>query len=378
MFTIEELLAPVSDTRPCGEDLAFSHEFDAIVHARKADDPSIEQGAWVTSLKQADWKFVASSCMSLIKTRSKDLRLAVWLAEAGAKTSGFRALGDALLVTAALSERYWDALFPLPDEDGFEQRIGNLCWIAARAPHLVREIALTEGADSAFSINDFDSARARAPNEGEGLDMDGARKRTSRSFYQALQDDSAHCLAAIAELERVTDARLGTDGPGFSAAKSALQDVMHLIAPFARAAGVAQTAEVVEMAESAEMAAAAEAEKSAEAAEAAEAAGMVNMAISVNAAAGNAKAAPVVAAPQAEASFAGASGALQSRAQALAQLRAVAEFFRRTEPHSPVAYLAEKAANWGEQPLHVWLRGVVKDPSVLAQIEEMLGVPAPS
>ena len=56
--------------------------------------------------------------------------------------------------------------------------------------------------------------------------------------------------------------------------------------------------------------------------------------------------------------------------------RAVAEFFRRTEPHSPVAYLADKAAMWGEQPLHVWLRGVVKDDAVCAQLEEMLGVTA--
>ena len=30
----------------------------------------------------------------------------------------------------------------------------------------------------------------------------------------------------------------------------------------------------------------------------------------------------------------------------------VAHFFRRTEPHSPVAYLAEKAVKWGEMPLH--------------------------
>jgi type VI secretion system protein ImpA len=72
----------------------------------------------------------------------------------------------------------------------------------------------------------------------------------------------------------------------------------------------------------------------------------------------------------------GAGAPLQTRTQALAQLRAVAEFFRRTEPHSPVAYLADKAANWGEQPLHVWLRGVVKDPAVFAQLEEMLGVQA--
>ena len=37
------------------------------------------------------------------------------------------------------------------------------------------------------------------------------------------------------------------------------------------------------------------------------------------------------------------AGPLQTRAQALHQLRTVADFFRRTEPHSPVAYLADKA-----------------------------------
>jgi type VI secretion system protein ImpA len=331
MFTIDEFLAPVSDDHPCGEDLAFSSELDAIAKARQADDPSIEQGAWVTTLKEADWKFVATGCTKLIKTRSKDLRLAVWLAEASAKTSGFRGLGDSLLVVAALCERYWDHLYPLPDEGGFEQRIGNLCWIAGRAPQLAREIALTEGAGTAYSMNDFDSARSRPAGAEEGPDLDAARRRTSRGFYQTLLDDSSHCVAAIAELERVTDDRLGADGPGFTAAKAALQDVIHFVTPFAREAGVGVK--------------------------------------------GDAEAAPAAATSQAaQGVVVAASGPLQTRAQALAQLRMVAEFFRRTEPHSPVAYLADKAANWGEQPLHVWLRGVVKDQVVFAQLEEMLGV----
>ena len=45
------------------------------------------------------------------------------------------------------------------------------------------------------------------------------------------------------------------------------------------------------------------------------------------------------------------------------------EFFRRTEPHSPVAYLADKAASWGEMPLHVWLKRVIKDETILSQVE---------
>ncbi|HEC0958219.1 TPA: type VI secretion system protein TssA, partial [Klebsiella pneumoniae] len=70
----------------------------------------------------------------------------------------------------------------------------------------------------------------------------------------------------------------------------------------------------------------------------------------------------------------GPAGAPGSRKEALQQLRQVAEFFRRTEPHSPVAYLAEKAARWGEMPLHVWLKRVIKDHGTLEQMEEMLDV----
>ena len=55
----------------------------------------------------------------------------------------------------------------------------------------------------------------------------------------------------------------------------------------------------------------------------------------------------------------------------------MAAFFRATEPHSPVAYLAERAAQWGDMPLHTWLRTVVKDQTVLSTMEELLGVPPP-
>ena len=70
----------------------------------------------------------------------------------------------------------------------------------------------------------------------------------------------------------------------------------------------------------------------------------------------------------------GPPGAIQNRAQAVAQLRTVAQFFRRTEPHSPVSYFADKAADAAEQDLHSWLRSVIKDPASMEHIEELLGV----
>jgi type VI secretion system protein ImpA len=327
MLEIEQLLAPVGAAAPCGEDIAFSADMDAIAAARQADDPSIEQGAWVTTLKEADWKFVASRCAQLIEKRSKDLQLAVWLAEALAKTAGVRGLADGLLVVAALCERYWDRVYPLPDEGGFEQRIGNLCWIGARAPQLILEMAVTEGS-IAFSLRDIEAARARG---GDGLaDIDAARRRSSRAFYQKLMRDCDHCAAAIGDLERVVDERLGADGPGFTQAKSALQELVHFVTPMAREGGATPDTAAAHQATVASGAAA--------------------------------TGTPI------------ASGPIQTRAQALAQLRAVAAFFRSTEPHSPVAYLADKAAHWGEQPLHVWLRAVVKDDASFAHLEELLGI----
>lgn len=323
MLNLERLLAPIDAGRPCGEDLAFSSEIDAIARARQADDPSIEQGAWVTELKEADWKFVAKQCTQLIESRSKDLQLAVWLAEAGAKTGGLRGLGDSLQLLAQLCERWWEMLHPLPEDGGYEQRIGNLAWVAARVATWLRDVALTEGQE-AYALRDVEAARLQG---GDALArLETAKKRGSAAFYVGLMRDCAHCAEALERLERGVDERLGADGPSFSAARSALEDLQLFLKPLTAppAAGASVPG-------------------------------------GVQPAAGSA---PVAA----------AEGPLYSRAQALAQLRAVAEFFRRTEPHSPVAYLADKAAHWGEQPLHVWLRGLVKDEAAVAHIEEMLGV----
>jgi type VI secretion system protein ImpA len=341
MLNLERLLAPVSSERPCGEDLVFSSEIDAIVRARQADDPSLEQGAWVAELKEADWKFVARQCAQLIEKRSKDLQLAVWLAEAEAKTSGVRGLADSLLLVASLCERWWDGLYPLPDEDGPERRIGNLAWLASRIAPLLREVALTDG-QPGYALRDFDVARMHGGEELTKLET--ARSRSSPTFYETLMRDCEHCAGALERIEHSVDERLGVDGPSFSAAKSGLQSLVLFVKPMLKAGG-------------------APADKGQAAA------GAPAMAPAGAGGAGTGAAAPAMAA---------AAGPPQSRTQALAQLREVAEFFRRTEPHSPVAYLAEKAAHWGEQPLHVWLRSVVKDDASFAHIEEMLGVAPPS
>jgi type VI secretion system protein ImpA len=94
----------------------------------------------------------------------------------------------------------------------------------------------------------------------------------------------------------------------------------------------------------------------------------------------------IVETPTAGAEVAGAAGATatvgafssgidpRDRSEALRRLAAVAEFFRKTEPHSPISYLVQRAARWGEMPLEEWLREVIKDDVVLGGVRETLGI----
>jgi type VI secretion system protein ImpA len=68
-----------------------------------------------------------------------------------------------------------------------------------------------------------------------------------------------------------------------------------------------------------------------------------------------------------------ASGAIQNRQDALKRLSDIADFFRKTEPHSPISYLVQRAVKWGNMPLENWLQDVIKDETVIFQIRQTLG-----
>src|SRR5690606_6217503 len=124
-----ELLAPISEDAPCGEDMAFSLEYDRIQEARRGDDPTLDQGEWVTDLKVADWAAVHRDTTTLLTGRTKDLQLAVWFAEASVRLHGFSGLARGYRVVAGLCEQYWGDMYPQDRDDEHEQRIGNFSWL---------------------------------------------------------------------------------------------------------------------------------------------------------------------------------------------------------------------------------------------------------
>lgn len=137
---LTELLTPISEASPCGDDLLFSAEFDAIQHARKFDDPSLDQGEWITDIKEADWGFVVEQASALLRERTKDLRLAVWLTEALAIEDGIGGLTQGYTLLTSLCRQFWDHVHPLPDGDDAEYRLGNVAWLAGRTVDLLRAV----------------------------------------------------------------------------------------------------------------------------------------------------------------------------------------------------------------------------------------------
>ncbi|MDR1075798.1 MAG: type VI secretion system protein TssA [Xanthomonadaceae bacterium] len=347
MVELDDLLVLISPERPCGDDLSFSLEYDRIQDARRSDDPTLEQGEWVTDLKSADWPAVLQQSSQLLKERSKDLQLGVWFAEAAARTYGFRGLALGYRLVAGLCDQYWDTLYPTAEDGDYEQRIGNFSWLLTHSIDWMKEIPLTQGQHGGFGYLHFETARRRQKNPDEqaaandGLPslevLENARRTTSHDFYRELIDALLDCQQALQSLETAVDLRLGVDGPSFSAAREQLPFLANLVQRSARDAGMFLQDDGEAIGDD----------------------GDTDIT------------GPVSGDPQESGS---GNGPLNSRREALLQLRRVAEFFRRTEPHSPVAYLADKAARWGEMPLHEWLRRVIKDDNILTQLQELLDV----
>lgn len=344
------LVHPISPDQPSGVDLSLSPEFDAIAELRREDDATLAQGEWVTTLKVADWPGAAALCERLLRERTQDLRVAGWWAEARARTQGLGGLADGLALCAALLREQWDTVHPQAEGGDLDERVGALNWLLTRVATLAQQAPLLTLNRRAVTLLDVDIARQRqregtAPPEGQpALEaIQRAMAQAGTSAFEALVHAAQAAQAGLQALQQEADARFGEEGPAFSAAHKALEAAAESLHRLGRDSGLGAT-------------------KPGPAAPAG-GAGVDH---------GEGAATSPAAAQQAM------PGVLQSRAQALQQLRDVAAYFRRTEPHSPVAYLAEKAARWGELPLHAWLRQVLKDEGTLSRLDELLGLEPPS
>lgn len=112
---VEDLLASLGDSAPCGADLEYDTDFLALNEASQGK-PEQQFGDTVIAAQEPDWRVVLEQATGLAR-RTRDIRVAVLLARASARLQGVTAYASALSLIAGLLERHWDHVYPLLDAE---------------------------------------------------------------------------------------------------------------------------------------------------------------------------------------------------------------------------------------------------------------------
>ena len=112
-LSAKELIQPVSDDLPCGEDLGYDPAFQQM-EAMLQTKSEQEFGDTVIPGTGPDWKGVGKQAVDLLK-RTRDLRVLSYAAISQLHTDGLGAFRDALEALNACLEAFWENIYPQLD-----------------------------------------------------------------------------------------------------------------------------------------------------------------------------------------------------------------------------------------------------------------------
>jgi len=355
---VNELLAPIPGSDPAGSDASFSDQFDRIREARRADDPLLAQGEWKTELKVADWREAQSLSEDILLRTSKDLQAAVWLAEAAISRHGLEGARDGFALLAGLLETFWEGLYPRADDGDLEERASKLAWFATYGGRALQQMRLNDDPQAPLTLAGWIDSRevdnlGRQNAEAYQAALDEGRINGESYDSRMIATPEAMLLERLVEVQAardaftrfsaVSDGKLGRDAPNLVQIDDALKKIQQVYSKVATAKGIGGVAAVAD-----------------EGGDAPATGGGMG---TVAAGGGGGVALDL------------GGGSLASKEAALRALGEIAGFFRRTEPHSPVAYLLERAVLWANMPLEQFLAELIRDEGTLSSIRERVGLP---
>jgi type VI secretion system protein ImpA len=370
---LETLLKPISDENAVGQDLRyvlFDQKKGIYWHDRIRE--AHRENIYEDVPKLPDWPVVIELSTQALTSLTKDLQIAAWLSDALVKHNGhdrLAGLRDSLKLMRGLIEDYWDEVFPESDPDGddghFRARANIISAFDARMGLAIKAIPLTESISGfRYSFMDWEAARSfdvpdndrfdsfgsseidrfnmldgQAEREGKitGEDWSKAVNGTPYQFCKGRLDLIQECSEELTALGETIDLRFGREAPSLKELRRSLEDMTSLMKRLEREKRPPEVAAEIEGSLTTEDT------------------------YSLNGKTGG-SGLPAI------------SGTIQTRQEALRRLADIAEYFRLTEPHSPISYLVQRAIKWGNMPLDVWLEDVVKEESVLGQLRETLGI----
>jgi len=361
---IQSLLNPIDGDKPCGIDLRETSSSDyqtlkdarrtiaSLARARKFDNDSDGE-------VNNHWETIYNLAPEVIKTQSKDLEVAAWYAEASLKLYGYAGLRAAFSLNEGLVEHFFDDIYPLPDEDGIETRVYPLIGLngADGSGTLIlplKNSPLSEDYDKPFTYNlysrcleaekitDTEAKQQRLNEIGITIqEINNQVNASSTSYYLSLIEDLEAGLTHFNNMTGLLDTKCGlADSPPSSAIKKALEAVLDAVKSLTKTK-LAAPQETPDITESTPQ----------------------NTQDSSTNTSTNTTHQPNV-----------SVGAINSRADALNQLLLVANYFRQTEPHSPLCGALERVVEWGNMSLQELMLALIPDASARANYTQLTGI----
>lgn len=299
----------------------------------------------------SDWRPLSEKIPQVLCREAKDLEYAAWMIEALCRTHGFAGLAAGFKATRLLIEHFWSCLYPLPDEDGMEMRIAPLIGLngyegdgALITPIL--SIPLTDITahgqfacwqyERAADISRKDEKRQKQKADAGVASLEqikDAVAETSASFYQQLKQQIDHAVAEFSLLSQAMDAAMDGEPQPTSAISKAMQKCLDAV-NYLAADKLAQQA-------------------------------ATEVSLMSEVAGSDAAADPV-------------QHQVQTREQVLHSLKQAAEFFRKTEPHSPISYALEQVVHWSGLSLPELLQELIDDNNSRNHYFRLAGIPQKS
>jgi len=357
------MLAPLPGDVPVGADLrsdfsATSPYYrlrDARAEAR-ATERSADGGQADAKAAPADWRSVRQIAVAVLKETTRDLEIAAWLTEALVRGEGIEGLAIGARLMDGLVRNFWSAgLYPQEDEDGVVTRVAPITGLNGEGGDgtliqpLRKQTFFNRPDGSPVAFWEYDAslklqgeadAKKRQARIAAGVtpfeEMEGFARAAGSANYVALRRNLKLAQDSWSQLSSALDEAAGRDSPPTGRVREILEEMQQATARYAPAEQDAPEEEDA------------------------------------------AKDDTVEETGPAGPSRASGGTRLPTREDMLRDLVRIADFFRRTEPHSPLAYTLDDAVRRGRMTWPELLAEIVPDSAARTQMLVQLGIKPPA
>ena len=203
MSIVEELLQPLGEENPAGKDVTYDDEYSQVGLLRHAppEGPAEPEAEPIVEL-----------ATKILSEDSKDLTVALWLAESLLVMEGFSGLHSGLAVVHGILDRFWEHAFPEEEED----RAYALDFLNSKVKLLVKFVQVTKSGHNlshyeewaGVSRNTFGGdATEEATDEAHAGNFEEGFGDTDKVRYKEMVKSLSGCGESLAALEALGQER---------------------------------------------------------------------------------------------------------------------------------------------------------------------------